>query len=186
MYEIDIIQELTKGKNIPTPTRKEVKIAMESIIKGKSADIFNIAIEHFLYGGEELLQFVHKISIAIFQSGVIPNIVKVGLLSPVFKNKGSITDVKNYRRITVLPVFCKIIESILKYRARAKSDIAQCSLQRGFTQNSALINAAFIMEEARREANDMGEQLIIMLDAKSAFDVVVLNNMMRRLYHLGN
>ena len=33
---------------------------------------------------------------------------------------------------------------------------------------------------------DMGEQLIIiMLDAKSAFDVVVHNNMMRRLYHLG-
>jgi hypothetical protein len=56
---------------------------------------------------------------------VIPNIVKVGLLSPVFKNKGSITDVKNYKRITVLPVFCKIIESILKYRVRPKSDIAQ-------------------------------------------------------------
>ena len=91
---------------------------------------------------------------------MIPNIVKVGLLSPVFKNKGSITDVKNHRRITVLPVFCKIIESILKYRVKPKSDIAQCSLQRGFTQNSALINAAFIMKEARREANDMGEQLI--------------------------
>jgi hypothetical protein len=42
------------------------------------------------------------------------------------------------------------------------------------------------MEEARKEANDMGKQLIIiMLDAKSAFDVVVHNNMMRRLYHLG-
>jgi len=37
-----------------------------------------------------------------------------------------------------------------------------------------------------REASDMEEQLIIiMLDAKSAFDVVVHNNMMRRLYHLG-
>jgi hypothetical protein len=63
---------------------------------------------------------------------------------------------------------------------RPKSDIAQCSLQRGFTQNSAPINAAFIMEESRRVANDMEEQLIIiMLDAKSAFDVVVHNNIMR-------
>jgi len=42
------------------------------------------------------------------------------------------------------------------------------------------------MEESRRKANDMDEQLIIiMLDAKSAFDVVVHNNIMRRLYHLG-
>lgn len=34
-YEIDIIEELTSGKNTPTPTRKEAKIAMESIQKGK-------------------------------------------------------------------------------------------------------------------------------------------------------
>ena len=64
--EIDIIQKLTRGKNIPTPTRKEVKTAMESIKKGKAADIFNIAIEHFLYGGEELIQLVHKIIITTF------------------------------------------------------------------------------------------------------------------------
>jgi len=86
IYENDIIHELTKGKNIPTPTQKEVKNAIESIRKGKAAYIFNIAIEHFLYGGEELSHFVHKIIIAIFQSGVVPNIVKVGLLSPVFKS----------------------------------------------------------------------------------------------------
>lgn len=40
------------------------------------------------------------------------------------------------------------------------------------------------MEEAWREVNDLEEQLIIiMLDAKSAFDVVVLNDTTRRLYH---
>ena len=117
---------------------------------------------------------------------MVPDIVNVGLLSPGFKSKGSITDVKNYRGITVLPVFCKMIDSILKCGVRPKSDIAQCILQRGVTQNSAPINAAFIMEEARTDANDMEEQLIIiMLDAKSAFDVVVHNHMMRRLYHMG-
>ena len=89
------------------------------------------------------------------------------MLSPIFKNKGYITDVKNNRGIPVLPVLCKIIESILKIRVRPISDTAQCSLQRGFTQNSAPINAAFIMEEAGRETNDLWEQLnIIMLDAK--------------------
>ena len=93
--------------------------------------------------------------ITIFQSGVIPNIVKLGLLSPIFKNKGYITEVKIHRGMTVLPVFCKIIESILTIRMRPIYDTAQCSLQRGFTQNSAPINAAFIMEEAGRETNDL-------------------------------
>jgi hypothetical protein len=44
--------------------------------------------------------------------------IKEGLLSPVFKNKGSILDIKNYRGITLLPVFEKIVESILKNRVR--------------------------------------------------------------------
>ena len=46
-YETDIIHELAKGKNIPTPTQsqKEVKNAIEIIRKGKAADIFNIAID---------------------------------------------------------------------------------------------------------------------------------------------
>ena len=72
-YEIDIIHELAKGKNIPTATQKEVKDAIESIRKGRAADIFSIAIEHFVYGGEELFHFVHRIIVAIFQSAVVPN-----------------------------------------------------------------------------------------------------------------
>jgi hypothetical protein len=38
----------------------------------------------------------------------------VGLLTPVFKNKGNIAEVINYRGITVLPVINKIIETIIK------------------------------------------------------------------------
>ena len=53
-------------------------------------------------------------------------------------------------------------------RLRPKWDPQQCPLQRGFTKNSAPL------EEARRKALDIGKLLtIILLDAKSAFDVVV-------------
>jgi hypothetical protein len=56
----------------------------------------------------------------------------------------------------------------------------------GFTKNSAPLNAAFILEEARREALDIGKLLtIVLLDAKSAFDVVVHTNLLKKLYHLG-
>jgi hypothetical protein len=63
--------------------------------------------------------------LAIFESGIVPDMIKEGLLSPVFKNKGSILDIKNYRGITVLPVFEKIVESILKNRVRQKYDKQQ-------------------------------------------------------------
>jgi hypothetical protein len=40
-----------------------------------------------------LLQIVN----AIFDHGSVPDILKVGLLIPVFKNKGNIAEVINYR-----------------------------------------------------------------------------------------
>lgn len=74
----------------------------------------------------------------------------------------------------------------MKNRLRPKWDQQQCPLQRGYTKHSAPLNAAFILEEARREALDIGKLLtIILLDAKSAFDVVVHKNLLKKLYHLG-
>ena len=44
----------------------------------------------------------------------------------------------------------------------------------GFTEKSSPLNAAFIVEEPRRECwNENNPFIIVMLDAKSAFDVVV-------------
>ena len=60
------------------------------------------------------------------------------------------------------------------------------STTKGITKNSAPLNAAFILEEARREALDIGKLLtVVLLDAKSAFDVVVYTHLLKKLYHLG-
>ncbi|CAC5395648.1 unnamed protein product [Mytilus coruscus] len=163
----------------------EIYEAMININKGKTADKFDLTIEHFLYGEDEVLECTHKIILAIFKSRMVPDILKEGLLAPMYKNKGSILDIKNYRGIFVLPVLGKIIESILKNRITPDTNAHQSNLHRGLTKNCAPINAGFIMEEARREALDIGLLFItILLDAKSAFDVVVHHDMMRRLYHL--
>ncbi|CAG2222940.1 unnamed protein product [Mytilus edulis] len=185
-YEIDIIAELTKNSEIKEPTKCEIYKALNSMKKGKASDSFDLTVENFIYAGDNLIDSIHQILVDIFKKGLIPDLLKKGLLSPVFKNKGSILEIKNYRGITVLPVFCKIIESILKLRIRPTSLPRQCTLQRGFTQNSAPLNASFILEEVNRESLDLGKLLIIvLLDAKSAFDVVVHQNLMRNLYHLG-
>jgi hypothetical protein len=42
-----------------------------------------------------------------------PDLIKLGILSPVFKRKGSKNEAKNYRGITVLPVIGKCLEFLL-------------------------------------------------------------------------
>ncbi|CAC5361772.1 unnamed protein product [Mytilus coruscus] len=185
-YEMDIITELTNNLDIKEPTKGEIYKALESMKKGKASDSFDLTVENFIYAGDNLIDLIHQILVNIFKKSLIPDLLKIGLLSPVFTNKGSIVEINNYRVITVLPVFCKIIESILKLRIRPISIPLQCTLQRGFTQNSAPLNASFIVEEVNRKSLDLGQLLIIvLLDAKSAFDVAVHQNLMRNLYHLG-
>ena len=90
----------------------------------------------------------------IFDHGSVPDILKVGLLTPVFKNKGNITEMINYRGITVLPVINKIIETIIKNRTSHKILAIQNPIQRGFTKGSSPLNSASPVEETYRENAD--------------------------------
>ena len=136
--EIQLINQLVKNKAIPVATISELENSIKSINTGKSADIYNITIEHIINAGEQMITILLQIVNAIFDHGSVPDILKVGLLTPVFKNKGNI--VINYRGITVLPVINKIIETIIKNRTNHNILAIQNPIQRGFTKGSSPLN----------------------------------------------
>ena len=102
------------------------------------------------------------------------------------KTKGVPTEVGNYMGITVLPTLCKEIETIIRNRIQDCILNVQNRMQRGFTYESSPLNAAVILDENYRECTDMKTQAhVVLLDAKSAFDVVDYSQPLRRLYHAG-
>ena len=106
----------------------------------------------------------------IFECGEIPEILKMGLLSPVYKKKGTKQQASNYRGITVLPMISKIIETIIKNKSQKLVLKTQNRAQRGFTTGSSLMNSALIVEECCRDAKDKNIDFqLILLDAKAAF-----------------
>jgi hypothetical protein len=54
-----------------------------------------------------------------------------------------LTQVTNYRDITVLPVISKIVEPIIKARIQNQVLEIQSRTQRGFTSGSSPVNSAF-------------------------------------------
>ena len=50
----------------------------------------------------------------VFITGEIPDGIKTGLLTPIYKNKGERNNSKNYRGITVLPVIGKLLAQLTK------------------------------------------------------------------------
>ena len=81
----------------------------------------------------------------------------------------------------------KILEAILKNGIQPIIDNGQNDAQRCFTANTSPLNAALTVEEFIRRFKACVKQLTLSssLFAKSAFDVVNHNHIMRRLYHIG-
>ena len=172
--------------NFETITVPEVKEAISSLNKNKAEDIYGIVAEHILYGGEVLLEFLTTIINQLFTFGKIPESLKRGVLTPVYKRKGLNTEAKNYRGITILPVITRILEAVLRKKIQPAINANQSALQRGFTRNSSPMNSSLILEEAIREQRDKRKPLYIaFLDANSAFDVVNHDSLLRKLYHIG-
>ena len=184
--EIDAIQSLVDQNHVKPVSEQEYEDATKSINTGKAPDIHGLTIEHIINAGPAFQTALLNVINTIFQLGVIPKILKTGILTPVFKNKGNISEVCNYRGITVLPVFEKIVESILRRRISPLIQQKQNSHQRGFTPGVSPLHASLIIEEVTRETRDKHSQCnLIFLDAKSAFDVVNHKHLLRRLYHAG-
>ena len=175
-------------KNIPPKiiTMEELENAIKAINTGKSENIYGLSIENIIYAGEYFQLYMLDLINNIISQYSIPELIKVGLLSPKYKNKGDKSDSKNYRGIVVLPILCKILEHIARNNFRTILTKQQSPLQRGFTTNTSPLNTAIVIEEVYREYSDRKAPFYLaLLDAKSAFDVVDIDILMRKLFLLG-
>ena len=183
---MDICSSSSEKDDSELITVEQVKKAISSLNKGKAPDYHGMQAEHILYGGEELLQYLTLPVNCIFDQGKITDALKIGVLTPIFKNKGSNKDARNYRGITILPIITKIVEILLRNRIQPLIEEVQSNLQRGFTRHSSPMNCSLILEEVIREYKDQRKPLYIaFLDVKSAFDVVSHDSLLRKLFHIG-
>jgi hypothetical protein len=75
--------------------------------------IFSIILESVgvtvIHGGDNLVKYIQEVLNKTFQLHHIPDILKIGILFPVFKNKGDCKNAKNYRGITATPTLSQVI-----------------------------------------------------------------------------
>ena len=122
----------------------------------------------------------------IFKHRSISESLKMGLLTLVFKNKGTRQQAINYRGITVLPVISKIVETVIKCRTNNCILETQNKRQRGFAAGLSPMNSALPIKESYRESKDNNAILhLVLLDAKATFDIVIHSHMFQRVFLAG-
>ena len=74
-YEVSIMPELVKDREIPEVTMIVLNKAIKSTNKGKSPDIYGMHIEHILNAGEKAEVYLLEIVNQIFMNCDIPEYV---------------------------------------------------------------------------------------------------------------
>ena len=77
-----------KTKDVEPMTLSEIKEALQQLNIGKSSDVYGLVVENIKYAGDSAINLLLSIINCMFKSGVVPDGLKPGLLTPIYKNKG--------------------------------------------------------------------------------------------------
>jgi hypothetical protein len=122
-----------------------------------------------------------------FYNGVFPSQLKIAHVIPIFKG-GLNYLFTNYRPISILPVFSKVLEKIMFNRI--SSFIEKMSIiykyQFGFRNMYSSYMAMIVLKEKVSRALEKGENITgVFLDFSKAFDTVDHNILISKLDHYG-
>ena len=82
----------------------EVYEAIKKLKARKSPGVCGIHPEFIQYAGPDAMRLLAELFVQVWESEVLPGEWQQGIIVPIYKGKGSRTDCKNYRGITLLSV----------------------------------------------------------------------------------
>jgi len=127
----------------------------------------------------KILDFIsdilEKIFNQILKEGIIPDAFKNALISPIYKGKGSKTDLISFRQISLLNVFSKIFEKAIKtmlINYLEENNLlpnSQYGFRKGLCTEDALAN---LTKDIYDNLNNYSKTIGIFLDFSKAFDSI--------------
>lgn len=130
------------------------------------------------------LEHIYNLSLT---TGVVPNSLKIAKVVPLFK-KGDASAMSNYRPISLLSIFNKILEKIVYSRVHnflSKNNVLY-KFQFGFRKNHSTALALLdVIDSCYKNIDDGNKVLGVFLDLQKAFDTVNHEILLYKLSHYG-
>ena len=122
-----------------------------------------------------------------FSESIVPDLMKIARVIPVYKS-GSHTDMSNYRPISLLLIFHKLLEKLMHKRLInfLNKNSTLNEHQFGFKNNRSTVQAILLIaDKIQRAIEDKKISCGIFLDLSKAFDTVQHDILINKLEHYG-
>lgn len=114
-----------------------------------------------------------KLCNIVFNTGTIPESWTIGIIKPIYKNKGSATLPENYRPITLLSCLGKLFNAVINTRVTnyIESSITQNNCKAGFRKGYSTSDNTFILQTIILFiCNSRKKLFCTFIDLKQVFD----------------
>ena len=153
----------------------------------KSLDLNDIS----MYFIKKIINFIEKPLLHIFncslKMGIVPDLLKIAKVIPIYKG-GDSSEMNNYRPISLLSNFAKILEKIVhnKLTSFIESKNVMSSSQFGFRKkHSTLHPMTHFLNNISSSLNAKQHSIVIFCDLQKAFDTCDSNILLKKLSTIG-
>ena len=189
---IDLLHRSRENEDfvLDTPfTPEEIESVLRNLKLGKSAGYDQVQPEHLKYGGPALYIWIKHVANAIIELECVPESLKVGIVTPLYKGGGKDPlDRNSYRGITLSPVLAKVLESLILVRLKivlAESGFPHMN-QTVYQKNVSCSEAIFsTLETVSSHCKNGDKMYLCFYNLQRAFDSVQYPILFKRLYDAG-
>ena len=156
-------------------TEEEIQQCIKVLKNNKAPGYDNIVNEQIKYTAPMMINIYKKLFNIVFETGIIPESWTIGLIKPIYKNKGDPNLPENYRPISLLSCLGKLFTCILNKRLNTfaeKSNLIN-ETQAGFRKAYSTIDNIFILNCLIDIVKSKKKKLYCcFVDFKQAFDSI--------------
>ena len=127
-------------------TMPEITAEIKLLKNNKACGVDNVINEFFKYCNNDCLELIVDFFNIVLNTGYVPAEWCLGIICPLYKNKGSVDDPDHYRGITLLSCTCKLFNACLNTRlSKYVDEDILGKEQAGFRKGYSTIDHVFVL-----------------------------------------
>ena len=181
-----VINNALTNMNLYKTTPVEIQ-NIKSLNKKSTYGHDNIPIKFYTLDNEIIAEKISELTNNVLKTGIYPNCMKIAKVTPLYKS-GDKQNVSNYRPISVLPIFSKILEKVISVRFEQYLTENQIINENQFgftTQSSTLAACTQLLNFIELKLDQKQIVGCFFIDIQKAYDSIQIEILLKKLKNIG-